>query len=53
MLPFDACSMEKKLEVKLLKLTEDELILLEKQRNVIIKVSYNSGNIRMCKMGSF
>jgi len=52
MLPFDSCSMEKKLEIKLLTLTEEELILLEKQRNVIIKVNYNSGNIRMCKLSS-
>ncbi|SMB88776.1 hypothetical protein SAMN00017405_0525 [Desulfonispora thiosulfatigenes DSM 11270] len=52
MLPFDSCSMDKKLEIKLLTLTEEELILLEKRRNVIIKVNYNSGNIRMCKLSS-
>lgn len=50
MLPFDSCSMEKKLEIKLLTLTEDELILLEKQRNVIIKVNYDTGNIRICRL---
>lgn len=52
MLPLDPLSIEKIIEVKLLTLTEEELILLEKQRNVIIKVDYNSGNIRMCKLSS-
>lgn len=52
MLPFDSCSMYKNLEIKLLTLTEEELILLEKQRNVIIKINYNNGNIRMCKLSS-
>jgi len=36
----------------LLTLTEEELILLEKQRKVIIKINYNNGNIRMCKLRS-
>lgn len=52
MLPFDSCSMDKKLEIKLLTLTKEELILLEKQRNVILKINYNNGNIRMCKLSS-
>ncbi len=52
MLRFDSWSMEKKLVIKLLTLTDDELILLEKQRNVIIKVNYNSGNIRMRTLNS-
>lgn len=52
MLHFDSCSLEKRLELKLLTLTEEELILLEKQRNVIIKINYNNGNIRMCKLSS-
>ncbi|WP_026894328.1 hypothetical protein [Clostridiisalibacter paucivorans] len=52
MLPFDPFSMEKILQIKLLTLTEEELIFLEKQRNFIIKADYNSGNIRMCKLSS-
>ena len=52
MLPFDSHSLEKKFEVKLLTLTEDELILLEKQRKVIMKINNNNGNIRMCKLSS-
>ena len=52
MLPLDPLSIEKIIEIKLLTLTEEELILLEKQRNIIIKVDYNSGNIRMCKLSS-
>lgn len=52
MLPFDSYSVEKKLEIDLLTLTEEELILLEKQRKVIIKINYNNGNIRMCKLRS-
>lgn len=47
MLPFDSYSMEKRLEIKLLTITDEELILLEKQRSIIVKVNYNSGNIRM------
>ena len=52
MLPFDSFSVEKKLEIDLLTLTDEELILLEKQRKVIIKINYNNGNIRMCKLSS-
>jgi len=52
MLPFDSYSVKKKLEIDLLTLTDEELILLEKQRKVIIKINYNSGNIRMCKLSS-
>lgn len=52
MLPFDSYSVEKKLEIDLLTLTDEELILLEKQRKVIIKINYNNGNIRMCKLSS-
>jgi hypothetical protein len=52
MLPFDVGSMEKSLEIQLLTLTDAELILLEKQRNVIIKINHINGNIRMCKLAS-
>lgn len=52
MLSFDSCSMDKKLEIKLLTLSEEKLIILEKQRNVILKINYNNGNIRMCKLSS-
>ena len=52
MLVFDSSSMEKKLYIILLTLTNEELILLEKQRNVIIKINYNNGNIRMCMLRS-
>ena len=52
MLPFDVGGMEKSLEIQLLTLTDAELILLEKQRNVIIKINHINGNIRMCKLAS-
>jgi len=52
MLPFDVGSMEKSLEIQLSTLTDAELILLEKQRNVIIKINHINGNIRMCKLAS-
>ena len=47
MLTFDSNSMDKTLEVELMTVTEEEIILLEKQRNIIIKVNYNNQDIKM------
>lgn len=50
MRPLDADSLKKQLEIKLLTLTETELILLELQRNVVIKINHIDGDIRMCEL---
>lgn len=50
MICFDEKSMDKILEIEMLNLTDDELILLEKERMVLIKCNHKNGNIRMCKL---
>ena len=50
MLPFDPRSLEKILEIALLTINKEDMILLEKQRKVIIKIDYNKGNTRMCHL---
>ena len=52
MLPYDALSMEKKLEIKLLTFAEDGLIILEKQRCIILKINPGNGNINIYKLSS-
>ncbi len=52
MLPLDNNSMEKTLEFRLLALTEEELIILELQRKVVVKFNHINGYIRMCQLSS-
>lgn len=51
MLCFDEKSMAKPLIIKMLNLTADELILLEKERMVLIKCNHKNGDIQMCRLG--
>ncbi|MDI6602300.1 MAG: hypothetical protein QME46_11095 [Thermoanaerobacteraceae bacterium] len=47
---FDEQSLDKPLKIQMLNLTEDELILLEKLRMVLIKFNHKNGDIRMCRL---
>lgn len=50
MLFFDETSMNKTLKIEMLNLNDDELILLEKERMIVIKCNHINGNIRMCRL---
>lgn len=50
MLRFDEKSMDKTLKIEMLNLTDDELILLEKERMVLIKFNHENGDIRICRL---
>ncbi|WP_249175525.1 hypothetical protein, partial [Clostridium tyrobutyricum] len=50
MLCFDKRSLDKPLKIQMLTLTNDELIILEKERMVIIKCNYRNSNISMSRL---
>lgn len=50
MLCFDKRSMDKPLKIKMLNLTNAELIILEKERMVLIKCNYKNSNISMSRL---
>lgn len=50
MLCFDKRSMDKPLKIQMLNLTNAELIILEKERMVLIKCNYRNNNISMFRL---